>query len=102
MRRVTSPPTTISLQESPTPSQDSVEGLTSLDVAARRLASIDSPIAILGITGGHSTRSTTLPIASFCPRPGTQGIITTVIHVMDSEYLAALKKANLDAVEAKI
>ena len=102
MRRVTSPPITASLHESPTPNQHSVEGPTSLEIAVGRLASVNSPIAIPGITGGQSTHSTTLPAASFCPGPGTQGIITAAIQVMSSEYLAALKKADLDAVAATI
>jgi len=72
MRRVTSPPITASLHESPTPNQLSVEGLTSLEIAVGRLASVNSPIAIPGITGGQLAQSTTLVIASFCPGLGTQ------------------------------
>ena len=40
-----------SLHESPTPSQHSVEGPTSLEVATGRLSSVDSPIAIPGVRG---------------------------------------------------
>jgi len=35
-----------------TPSQHLVEGATSLEVAAGRLSSVDSPIAIPGVAGG--------------------------------------------------
>ena len=52
MRRVTSPPIMTSLYESPTPSQHSVEGPTSLKVAAGRLSSVEAPIVIPGVTGG--------------------------------------------------
>jgi len=51
-RRVTSPPVTTCSYESPTPSQRSVEGPTSLEVAPRRLSSVDSLIAIFGVTWG--------------------------------------------------
>jgi len=80
MRRVTSPPVAASLHESPTPSQHSVEGMTSLEVAIGGLSSVDSSIAILGVTGGQLARSIALP-ATFCPGPGpdTQGIITAAI-----------------------
>jgi len=71
VRRGASPPVTASLDELPTPSQHLVEGLTSLEVAAGRLAIVDSLIAIPEITGGQSTHSTTLPAASFCPGLGT-------------------------------
>jgi len=97
-----SPPITASLHESPTPSKHSVKGLTSLEVATGRLSSADSPIAIPGVTGGQSARSVALPATSFCPRAGTHGIIIAVIQVMRSEYLVALKKADLNVVEAKI
>ena len=50
-RRVTSPPIA-SLHESRTPSQYSVEGPTSPEVATERLFSVDSLIAIPGVTGG--------------------------------------------------
>jgi len=71
MRRVTTPPVTASLRESPTPSQHSVEGLTSLKVAIGRLCSVDSPIAILGLTGGQLASSIAFPSTSFFPGPGT-------------------------------
>jgi len=53
MRRATPPPVMASLHESPTSSQHSIEGSHSLKVATRRLPSVDSPIAILGVTGGN-------------------------------------------------
>jgi len=56
MRRVASLPVTASLHESPTPSQHSVEGPTSIEVAAERLSSVDSPIAIPGGGAGSSLR----------------------------------------------
>jgi len=49
MRRVTSPPVMVSLHESPTPSQHSIETPTFLEVAVGRLSSVDSPIAIPGL-----------------------------------------------------
>ena len=52
VRRVTSPLVTASLHESPTPSQHSVERATFIEVAAGRLCSVDSPIAIPGVTRG--------------------------------------------------
>jgi len=51
VRRVMSPLVTTSLHESPTPSQHSVKGPTSLEVDAGRLSSIDSPIAIPRVSG---------------------------------------------------
>jgi len=103
---VASPPVvgylTASLHESPTPSQHSVEGMTSLDVAVGRLLSIDSPIVIPGVTRGQSACSIATSATSFRPWLNTQGIIAATIQAMGFEYLAALKKANLDAIEAKI
>jgi len=99
---VTSPPVTASLHDSPTLSQHSVQGPTSLEVAAGRLSSVDSPIAIPRLTGGQSSRSIALPATSFFTGLGTQGIIKAAMQVMGSEYLDALKKADLDVVEAKI
>ena len=55
VKRVTSPlavgDVTTSLHESPTTSQHSVEGSTSLEVAVRRLSGVDSLISILGVSG---------------------------------------------------
>jgi len=100
------PPTsgdvTASLYESPISSQHSVEGLTSLKVAARRLSSVDFPIAIPGVTRVRSVCNIAPRTTSFCPGPDTQGIIEAAIQVMWSEDLAALKQADLDVVEAKI
>ena len=54
MKKVTLPPAirdvTTSLHESPTTSQHSAEGMTSLEVAARRLSSVSSLIPIPGVT----------------------------------------------------
>jgi len=106
VRKVTSPPAVgdvmASLHESPTTNQHSVEGLTSLQLGMRRLSSVDSPVAITKVTKARSVCTIPPPITSFCPGPGTQGIITTTIQVMGSEYLIALKKTDLDAVDAKI
>jgi len=102
VRRVTTPPVAASLQELPIPKQYSVEGRTSLKVVAGRMSSVGSPIAILGVTRGKLAHFIALPITSFCLGSDTQGIITAAIQVMGSEYLAALKKVDLDAVEAKI
>jgi len=71
VRRVTSPPVTASLHESLTLSQHSFEGPTSLEVAAGRLSSVDSPIAIPRVTEGPLARSIALPTTSFCQRPDT-------------------------------
>jgi len=71
VRRVTSPPVTASLHESPTPSQHSIEGPTSLKVVVGRLSSIDSPIAILRVTRGQLGCSIALPTTSFFPGSGT-------------------------------
>jgi len=102
VRSVTTPPVTTFMHESPTPSQHLVKGPTSLEMAARRLSSVYSPIAIPRVTGGKLARSIALPTTSFSPGPYTPGIIMVAIYVMGSEYLAALKKADPDAVEAKI
>ena len=79
MRKVTSLPITASLHESPNPSHHLVEGPTSLEVAAGRLSSVDSPIAILGVTGGKSAPFIALLATSFCPGLDTQSITTAAI-----------------------
>jgi len=83
VRRVNSPAAvgdvTTFLHESPTPSQHFVERPTSLKVAARRLSSVDFPIAIPRVTRGQSVRTIAPPATSFCPGLGTQGIIVVAI-----------------------
>jgi len=61
VRRVTSPSVVgdvmASLYELPTSSQHSIKGPTCLEVAAKRLTSVDSLIAIPKVTGGQSTHT---------------------------------------------
>jgi len=106
VRRVTLPPTIgdviTSLHGSPTTSQHSIKGSTSLEVAARRLSSVDSSIVIPRVTGAQSVFTITPFTISFCPGPSTEGIIVVMIQVMRYEYLATIKKADFDVVEAKI
>ena len=71
-------------------------------MAARRLSSVDSPIAIPGVAGAQSVCTLAPPTTSFFLGLGIQGIIGAAIKVMGYEYLIALKRAYLDAVEAKI
>ena len=79
-----------------------VEGLTSLEVAAKRLTSVNSLIPIPGVTGAQSVCTISTPTTSFCLGSSTQCIIATTIQVMGSKYLATLKKAFLNVVEVKI
>jgi len=57
VRRVISLPAvgdvTVALHVSPSISQHLIEGLTSLEVAARRLSNVDSPIVIPRVTEAH-------------------------------------------------
>jgi len=69
MRRVTTPLVTASLHESPTRSQHLVKGSTSLEVAAGRLSSVDSPVAIPRVIGGKLAHYIALPTTTFCPGP---------------------------------
>ena len=55
-----------------------------------------------GVTRGESACTIAPSLLFFGQGPSIQGIISVVIQVMGSEYLDALKKANLDALEAKI
>ena len=86
VRRVTLPPTIgdviTSLHGPPTTSQRSIEGSTTLEVAARRLSSVDSPIVIPMVIGAQSVFTITPFTISFCPRTSTQGIIVVTIQVM--------------------
>jgi len=78
---------TEALHVSPIVSQHFAEGPISIEVAAGRLPNFSSPTIILGFTRMQSCHTVTPPITSFCPRPGAQGIIVTVIRVMGFEYL---------------
>ena len=92
---------TEALDVSPTISQHSIEGLTSLKVAVRRITTVNGPTIIPPVTKVKSARATALPTTSFCPGPIDQGIIAIVTWVMGCEYLIALKKEDFDALETK-
>ena len=83
MGRVTLPHTIGEAMEalhvSPTISQHSADGQTSLEVAVKGLPSVDSFTIILELTETRSTHSVAPPTTSFCPRPHAQGIIATTI-----------------------
>jgi len=69
VRKVISHPTvvdvTTSLYESPPTSQHSIEGRTSLKVAARRLFSVDAPIAVAGVNRAQSVCIIAPPLLLF-------------------------------------
>ena len=86
----------------PVISQHSVEGLTSLEVAAWRLPTIHTPTIILSVIEMRSTCIVASPATFFCLGIGAQGVVATAIWVMGSKYLNASKKVDFDAVEAMI
>jgi len=63
------PLVTASLHESPTPSQHSVEGSSSLEVDIGRLSSVDSLITIPGVTGGSYLALLFSPLLLFFQDP---------------------------------
>ena len=102
-RKVTSPPTvgdiTASLHESPTTSQYSIEGQTSLEVATRRLSTVDSLITIPGVTGAQLVCTIAPPTTYFCLGAYTHYFFFPE-HYCDYDtsdgYLAALKYGGQD------
>ena len=64
---------------SPTTSRQSVEGPNSLEVAAKRLSSVDSPTVIPRVTWARLVRTVASPTTSFYLGPNAQCIIATAI-----------------------
>jgi len=77
---------TKTLHASPITNRHSIEGPTSLEVATRRLSTIDTPTVIPKATEIRLAHAIAPPTTSFYPRTGAEGIFATSIQVMGSKY----------------
>ena len=87
---------TETLPTSPTYSEHFVEGLTSLQLATKKISTVDENINHEVVKGKSTT--TTVSAASFRPSISSQSIIIQGIRAIGSGYLNALKNASLDEV----